>query len=82
MVCSSILTRANGQETKARLLRTTETLFASKGVAGVTMRVVAKKAKTNLASAHYHFERSHGLRNDPIQDRTNKFKKEEKIRRG
>ena len=55
MVCSSILTRANGQETKARLLRTTETLFASKGVAGVTMRVVAKKAKTNLASAHYHF---------------------------
>ena len=55
MVSPSITTRANGQETKARLLRTTETLFASKGVAGVTMRGVAEKAQTNLASVHYHF---------------------------
>ena len=55
MVSTTTITRANGQETKAKLLRTTETLFASKGVAGVTMRSVAEKAQTNLASAHYHF---------------------------
>jgi|TARA_B110000879_G_scaffold164617_1_gene212597 AcrR family transcriptional regulator len=55
MVAISNQTRANGQKTKARLLRTTEELFASKGVAGVTMRGIAQQAKTNLASAHYHF---------------------------
>jgi AcrR family transcriptional regulator len=55
MSISSVLKRANGQKTKARLLRTTEKLFASKGVAGVTMRGITQQAKTNLASVNYHF---------------------------
>ena len=55
MPTTSSQTRANGQKTKARLLRSTEKLFASKGVAGVTMRDIAQQTKTNLASAHYHF---------------------------
>ena len=54
-------TRANGQKTKARLLKTTEQLFATKGVAGVTMRGIAQLAKTNLASAHYHFGSKEGI---------------------
>ena len=55
MPISSVPKRANGQKTKARLLRTTEKLFASKGVAGVTMRGITQQAKTNLASVYYHF---------------------------
>ncbi len=55
MNLSSPQTRANGQITKSRLLRTTEKLFADKGVAGVTMRNIAQQTKTNLATAHYHF---------------------------
>ena len=69
MVCPSINTRANGQETKARLLRTTETLFAFKGVAGVTMRGVAEKAQTNLASVHYHFGSKEAMVLEMIQSK-------------
>ena len=69
MVSPSITTRANGQETKARLLRTTETLFASKGVAGVTMRGVAEKAQTNLASVHYHFGSKEAMVLEMIQSK-------------
>ena len=69
MVIPSITTRANGQETKARLLRTTETLFASKGVAGVTMRGVAEKAQTNLASVHYHFGSKEAMVLEMIQSK-------------
>lgn len=69
MVCPSNNTRANGQETKARLLRTTETLFAFKGVAGVTMRGVAEKAQTNLASVHYHFGSKEAMVLEMIQSK-------------
>ena len=61
MPTTSSQTRANGQKTKARLLRSTEKLFASKGVAGVTMRDIAHQTKTNLASAHYHFGSKEGM---------------------
>lgn len=87
MVCSSIHTRANGQETKARLLRTTETLFASKGVSGVTMRGVAEKAQTNLASAHYHFGSKEAMvlemiksKIEPINSKRKKRLQEAKLR--
>ena len=55
MKVPSVQKRLNGQNTKARLLQTTEILFAAKGVAGVTMRGVAQRANTNLASVSYHF---------------------------
>ena len=41
--------------TRKRLLHATEYLFASHGFSGLTMRGVAEKANTNIASAHYHF---------------------------
>jgi AcrR family transcriptional regulator len=52
---SPVQKRLNGQNTKARLLQTTEILFAANGVSGVTMRGIAQQAKTNLASVNYHF---------------------------
>lgn len=41
--------------TPARLIKVGEKLFAKKGFHGVTLREVAKEAKTNVASVHYHF---------------------------
>lgn len=41
--------------TRKRLLRTTEFLFANRGFGGLTLREVAHRSQTNLASAHYHF---------------------------
>ena len=55
MVQSSLSHRSNSLKTKKRLLSATEKLFASRGFAGVTMREVAHRAQTNIASAHYHF---------------------------
>ena len=43
------------EKTRNRLLRSTESIFASLGFGGLTMREVARRSQTNLASAHYHF---------------------------
>jgi AcrR family transcriptional regulator len=53
--------RTNSLRTKQRLLSSTERLFASRGFAGVTMREVAERAQTNIASAHYHFGSKEGM---------------------
>ena len=53
--------RASSLRTKQRLLSSTERLFASRGFAGVTMRQVAERAQTNIASAHYHFGSKEGM---------------------
>ena len=47
--------------TKARILTAAEHLFTSRGFSGVTMREVARRASTNVASAHYHFGSKEGL---------------------
>jgi len=52
-------TRSSG--TKARILTAAEHLFTARGFAGVTMREVARRASTNVASAHYHFGSKEGL---------------------
>ena len=52
-------TRAAG--TKTRILIAAEHLFTTQGFAGVTMREVARRAVTNVASAHYHFGSKEGL---------------------
>ena len=54
-------TRSNSAKTKSRLLDATERLFASRGFAGVTMRDVANRARTNIASAHYHYGSKEGM---------------------
>jgi AcrR family transcriptional regulator len=47
--------------TKARILTAAEHLFTTRGFSGVTMREVARRASTNVASAHYHFGSKEGL---------------------
>tara|TARA_Y100000588_G_C14125638_1_gene869264 strand:- start:272 stop:952 length:681 start_codon:yes stop_codon:yes gene_type:complete len=47
--------------TKNRILNAAEHLFTARGFAGVTMREVARRAGTNVASAHYHFGSKEGL---------------------
>lgn len=53
--------RTNSLRTRQRLLSSTEKLFASRGFAGVTIREVAERAQTNIASAHYHFGSKEGM---------------------
>lgn len=43
------------EKTRNDLLKTTESIFASHGFGGLTLREVAQRSHTNLASAHYHF---------------------------
>lgn len=50
-----------GTDTKIRILTAAEHLFTTRGYAGVTMREVARQARTNVASAHYHFGSKEGL---------------------
>ena len=47
--------------TRNRILSAAEHLFTTRGFAGVTMREVARRAGTNVASAHYHFGSKEGL---------------------
>ena len=79
MSVSSTPILKKSQTTKARLLQSTEKLFASEGVAGVTMRGIAKQANTNLASPHYHFGSKEAMvlemiksKIEPINRETNK----------
>lgn len=46
---------SKSEKTKNRLLKTTESIFATHGFGGLTLREVALRSQTNLASAHYHF---------------------------
>ena len=73
-------TRKNGQKTKARLLHSTEKLFALEGVAGATMRGIAKQAKTNLASAHYHFGSKEAMVLEMIKSKIEPINRERKKR--
>ena len=43
------------ERTRNHLLKTTESIFATHGFGGLTLREVARQSQTNLASAHYHF---------------------------
>ena len=53
--------RSDSPKTKNRLLDATERLFALHGFVGVTMRGVAERAHTNIASAHYHYGSKEGM---------------------
>ena len=49
------ISSARSEKTRNRLLKTTESIFATRGFGGLTLRAVAQHSQTNLASAHYHF---------------------------
>jgi TetR/AcrR family transcriptional regulator, regulator of cefoperazone and chloramphenicol sensitivity len=44
-----------GDDTRERVMEAAGELFAERGFRGATMRAIAERAATNLASAHYHF---------------------------
>jgi AcrR family transcriptional regulator len=46
---------AEGAGTRERILAAAGELFAARGLRGATMREIAARAGTNLASANYHF---------------------------
>lgn len=47
--------------TREHLLDAAERLFADLGIAAASMRRIARKARANLAAAHYHFGSKKGL---------------------
>jgi len=53
--------KAQGEETRARLLEVGSRLFAQKGYDGVSMRTLAAEAGVNLATVGYHFGGKPGL---------------------
>lgn len=62
--------RAQGEETRATLLRTGAELFARNGYNGVSMRTLAAEAGVNLATVSYHFGGKAGLYEAIIQEIT------------
>lgn len=59
---TKILSRkAQGEETRATLMKVGSRLFAQKGYDGVSMRTLASEAGVNLATVSYHFGGKSGL---------------------
>ena len=48
-------------ETRDRILKSAEELFARKGFDATSVRQIIKKARVNLAAIHYHFGSKEGL---------------------
>jgi len=59
----SLTMEANGTrvDSKERLLREAEMLFAQKGFEGVSVREITRAARCNLASVNYHFGNKENL---------------------
>ena len=49
------LNPTRSENTRNKLIRSAEHLFANRGFGGLMIREVARRSETNLASAHYHF---------------------------
>lgn len=54
-------TRANGIETKERILDVAAALFAEKGFDGTSTREISRLAKINIATLNYHFSSKKNL---------------------
>jgi TetR/AcrR family transcriptional regulator, regulator of cefoperazone and chloramphenicol sensitivity len=57
----------NDQETRARLLRVSERLFADRGFKDVTVREICRAARANVAAINYHFGDKLGLYREVLQ---------------
>ena len=54
-------TPQDSEKTKAKLIESAGELFAEKGVNGVTVRDIARKANTPLGAISYHFKTKDAL---------------------
>ncbi len=55
------------QETRARLLKVSERLFADRGLKDVTVREICRAARANVAAINYHFGDKLGLYREVLQ---------------
>jgi AcrR family transcriptional regulator len=60
----------NDQETRSRLLRVSERLFADRGFKDVTVREICRAARANVAAINYHFGDKLGLYREVLQTAT------------
>jgi TetR/AcrR family transcriptional regulator, regulator of cefoperazone and chloramphenicol sensitivity len=58
-------------ETRARLLRAADRLFADRGFKKVTVRDICREADANVAAVNYHFGDKVGLYHEVLQDAIN-----------
>lgn len=62
--------------TRERLLDVSEELFAEKGIAGTSLRVLTQTAGVNLAAVHYHFGSKDGLVDAVLERRAKALNRE------
>ncbi len=61
------MTRARDLETRSRLLKVGERLFADRGFKRVTVRDICRVARANVAAVNYHFGDKLGLYREVLQ---------------
>ena len=59
--------RVDGERTRARILEVALPLFAERGYAGTSIRMVAQAANVNVATLAYHFTDKQGLYTEVVQ---------------
>ncbi|HTZ78478.1 MAG TPA: TetR/AcrR family transcriptional regulator [Stellaceae bacterium] len=70
----------DSSDTKTRILRIAERMFAERGFAGVSLRQLTTAAGVNLAAVNYHFGSKEGLLTAIFESRCNPMN-EERLRR-
>ncbi|MBI3492350.1 MAG: helix-turn-helix transcriptional regulator, partial [Acidobacteria bacterium] len=64
------MTVLRDSETRDRLLRAAERLFADRGFKKVTVRDICRVARANVAAVNYHFGDKLGLYREVLQSAT------------
>ena len=73
--------RSDGAATRARILESAGTLFASQGLASTTSKAIAAKAEVDLASINYHFGNRDGLYRAVLVEAHRRFVRLEELER-
>ena len=63
-------------ETKSRIIKTANHLFATQGFAGVSVRKIAKEAGVNVAAVNYHFDNKAKLYSTIIKEAKERISRE------
>jgi TetR/AcrR family transcriptional regulator, regulator of cefoperazone and chloramphenicol sensitivity len=63
------------RETRARLLKAAEAMFAERGFKRVTVREICRAAHANIAAVNYHFGDKLGLYRDVLQTATESMRR-------
>ena len=66
--------RRGDKETRDRLLRSAERLFAERGFKDVTVRAICRAARANVAAVNYHFGDKLGLYREVLRSATERMR--------